>query len=147
MEAQDILRYSEDENIFRRGVKYYENDYIVNFNKTEDNKIIAYSLGSGPNKRYKIEISLGNNDIIKHSECTCLYNREGFVCKHIVAALLYYIRRFSMKNPIINDKEYFKEDKIIRTERYQIFSQFVKEELEENSKLFKLEKNEDTERN
>ncbi len=73
--------------IFNRGYKYFQDGMVNNldYNPNED---FIHAEVSGSYGDYHVEIGVLNDDL--DADCDCPY--DGYPCKHIVAALLMFVR-------------------------------------------------------
>jgi hypothetical protein len=72
--------------IYQRGQEYLDSGAVTMFRLSPDGlSIQARVAGSGDS--YRVDIAERDDDL--EVECTCPY--DGYVCKHIVAVLLYYL--------------------------------------------------------
>lgn len=69
-------------HILDRGIEYYEDDNVVDFEYTEDT-ITAKVEGSVD---YSVEINIEENEVLD-MHCSCPYARDGKNCKHMAAVL------------------------------------------------------------
>lgn len=81
-----------EEKILSRGLSYFENDYIEDIEKVDENEYCGTALGTD---EYNVFIKIDHDqNIIEHS-CDCPYD-WGNICKHEVA-MLYYLRGITNK--------------------------------------------------
>lgn len=73
-----------DKKILARGYDYYENDYVISVEETEDNVYEAEVKGT---ELYTVEVKLDDKANIVDSQCDCPYDM-GEYCKHQVAVFL-----------------------------------------------------------
>jgi len=78
-----------DETILKRGLSYFNNGYVVDFEKVSPNLYEATVLGT---EEYTVELELRNNIIEEHN-CDCPYDM-GLVCKHVAAVIFHLQQEF-----------------------------------------------------
>ncbi len=83
----DIKRLASDRS-YDRGKEVYEADNITNMEKRGN--ILSAQVYGSHYEPYQITVKLDGDKIIS-THCTCPYDWGG-ICKHTVAALLYYIQ-------------------------------------------------------
>ena len=74
---------------FERGETYYHSGAVLELSRRE-NTLLAHVEGSGWDP-YEVTVELSEREIVE-AYCSCPYDWGGY-CKHIVAALLAYIRK------------------------------------------------------
>ncbi|MDL2262077.1 SWIM zinc finger family protein [Bacteroidales bacterium OttesenSCG-928-I21] len=80
----DTFKQYVSDIIYRRGIEYYNDDFIFNVNHEYPDKWTCEIEGSDI---YEVEVELKGNEIISW-DCSCPYD-DGNICKHVVAFLLY----------------------------------------------------------
>lgn len=83
MNLSDFESYI-DRIIFARGYDYYENDYVVSIEETDDNVYEAEVEGA---ELYTVKVKLDDEANIIGTQCDCPYDM-GEYCKHQVAVFL-----------------------------------------------------------
>ncbi|MFZ3132048.1 MAG: SWIM zinc finger family protein [Desulfosporosinus sp.] len=81
------LNYFEnpiEKKILARGYEYYENDYVISVEETEENVFEAEVEGT---ELYTVEVKLDDQANIIDTKCDCPYDM-GVYCKHQVAVFL-----------------------------------------------------------
>ena len=78
-----------DETILKRGLSYFKNNYVTDFENISPNIYEATVLGT---EEYTVELEIRNN-IIEEYNCDCAYDM-GPVCKHVVAVIFYLQQEF-----------------------------------------------------
>lgn len=86
-EAQ--IRSAASAESFSRGEDYYRSGAVIDLQQRGDT-LLAQVEGSEYDP-YEVTIELANGELIE-ADCTCPYDWGGY-CKHIVAALLTYLRK------------------------------------------------------
>lgn len=84
--SQKTIKEFAGEVIYNRGLDYFEDDMVENFEYDPKHSSIQ-SMVHGSYGLYDIEI--WNNQGHLEANCNCPY--DGYPCKHIVAVLLYYL--------------------------------------------------------
>lgn len=75
--------------IIKRGLEYYKNKFVENFNKIAKGHYIAQVSGTDD---YEVEMQMEENEIVTHF-CSCPYDYGEF-CKHKVAVLYTILDRY-----------------------------------------------------
>lgn len=83
-----------DDKILKRGVAYYENGAVIDFEEISIGEYEAIVLG---NEEYRVQFKVSDNTIVEHF-CDCPYD-FGPVCKHLVAAIFYLEQDCLIINP------------------------------------------------
>ena len=109
-----------DEVILKRGLAYFKNESITDFEEIGSGKYEAVVSGT---ENYNVQLEIHNNVIAEH-QCDCPYDM-GPVCKHIVAAIFYLVQNeLELNKPIVSKP---------RKKKAKTVSQLVKELLKEIS--------------
>lgn len=109
-----------DEVILKRGLAYFKNESITDFEEIRSGKYEAVVSGT---ENYNVQLEIHNNVIADH-QCDCPYDM-GPVCKHIVAAIFYLVQNeLELNKPIVSKP---------RKKKVKTVSQLVKELLKEIS--------------
>ncbi|NJN92762.1 MAG: hypothetical protein HC875_01065 [Anaerolineales bacterium] len=98
-EAQ--IRSAASAESFSRGEDYYRNGAVIDLQQRGDTLLVQ--VEGSEYDPYEVTIELDRGELIE-ADCTCPYNWGGY-CKHIVAALLAYLRRPSQitQRPPVSD--------------------------------------------
>lgn len=81
------------QHILDRGIEYYEEGYVVDFNYS-DNRIIAQVDGTDV---YDVQIMLDGEEVID-MYCSCPYAADGHNCKHMAAVLFKFEEMLAEKD-------------------------------------------------
>ena len=85
LSRQDIARICGNENIFKRGLRYFRQGAIKELRCSEETGCVE-ALVQGT-KRYQVELLREDRTIRFHCTCPAFAAYEGF-CKHVIAVLL-----------------------------------------------------------
>lgn len=93
------------QHILDRGIEYYEDGYVVDFNYSDD-EIIAQVEGTDV---YDVRIVLDGEDVID-MYCSCPYARDGHNCKHMAAVLFKFEEMLAEKDAEREDEDRIETD-------------------------------------
>ncbi|WP_066636059.1 DEAD/DEAH box helicase [Desulfolucanica intricata] len=99
-----IEELATNNQVFNRGVTYYRNNRVVDFNFDEDNLCAsAVVLGS---EQYDVEVYFSSEGeiISMYCDCPAFYKSDG-ACKHIVALLKTYQHKCKKRSEILRLNE------------------------------------------
>src|SRR5215210_408868 len=90
---QDVENLADTALVFQRGQDYLKAGAVAKFHLEPDGESIQARV-AGSEGLYRVAISEVDDDL--EIECTCPY--DGWVCKHGVAVLLFYINERAANN-------------------------------------------------